>query len=617
MSSFEDSFMCFTKVISGSSDCTIKSRAEEVTSTQTSILIRAARLGHKDCVVYFVEQCHADIEQVGSVPYGAMYESGATALWASVVGGHIDIADYLISKGAEVNTTTNSKCTPLLAATSQRRLDLVKLLVQKGADVEISDYHGLTCLIAASSSGNEDLVKYLVDVGANVNRRRIDGKGALHVAVRYGKSKVAKMLVDRGASMDADLSGETPLLAASILGHVQIVEHIIAKDFISTLNKIIAIEALGTALLDKMQDAASAVKCWKKAMHERNIIGISINPDVDNPLHSEHFRELTTPEQLEEIQDDRAALKVHSMLLKARILGPAHRVTMEAVNNKGAELAANGEMQLCIALWMQVLEAHQMTLEALEPRRLIFLTSLTDLFSYMAFVQPLEYDIMMYFEDILHLFEKCTQEIEIGTPALERAKVSGQIVDFCYIDHIFPLVMKLLFLLTTLEPSLSPAKMHSVKLSVFKLVKLNANDSMGGTLLHYACSDVIISNLDSNLSSKFPNLKILNLLLETGADPCASDRSGYTPLHILGHLRNIPGDMLEALLAAGAHLDATNALGESFESLRASRGEKLHQIVNPVRYTSLQCLAASTIRRHGIPYKGLLHDQLARFADMH
>ncbi|XP_068239916.1 protein fem-1 homolog A-like [Palaemon carinicauda] len=478
----------------------------------------------------------------------------------------------------------------------------------------------MTSLLVACFKGHSELVHYLLGVGANLKRKTLSGKSALHLGVYSGCLDVVKVLIDHKSEMIVDTCGETPLLAASRRGHDHIVEYLIARgDLISKEEGINALELLGTTFAEKRQDVARALKYWKLALHERYVHSIPVKQDESQMTFNQHFKEVTTPEQLEEFLGNRVAIDTHSLLVKMRVLGLAHRATIHAIRNKGANFAANGQLKLCVVLWMYTLEAHRRMLGVLNPERFFFLKAITYLFLKKVIDQSLPSNILLNFEDFMNMFENCTKEIRISISEINRTPGFDKHLDFYQLDRIIPIVMHLMLLLTKLKPILSPVQLQRVNDAVHKLVELNPRDSEGESLLHLACSSYIFRPSEEPAIIGFPSLEVLNLLLETGANPCARDCSGNTPLHELAKHQNIPGDMVEALLAAGAHFDMTNEEGQSFGSLMASQGEgqKLHEIVNPVRHTSLQCLAAAAIRRNGIPYNGVLDNQLSQFVDFH
>lgn len=134
-------------------------------------------------------------------------------------------------------------------------------------------------------------------------------------------------------------------------------------------------------------------------------------------------------------------------------------------------------------------------------------------------------------------------------------------------------------------------------------------------------------------------------MLTVGADPNAKDEAGNTALHLAALARPCPASLAQTLVEHGAHLvsvfffikiqlfvltinclliikydfsvqqDARNYDGDTFETLL--QDQKLHELVNPVKYTRLTCLAARTIQKHGIQYKNEVPKALHEFIESH
>ena len=92
---------------------------------------------------------------------------GQTILFAAVSFGRLEIADYLISNGANVNERSNFHMTPLdVACARNAPLSIVRLLVEKGADINfVSEYLGKP-LDLALDTDNAALIDYLKSRGA-------------------------------------------------------------------------------------------------------------------------------------------------------------------------------------------------------------------------------------------------------------------------------------------------------------------------------------------------------------------------------------------------------------------------------------------------------------------
>lgn len=94
---------------------------------------------------------------------------------------------------------------------------------------------------------------------------------------------------------------------------------------------------------------------------------------------------------------------------------------------------------------------------------------------------------------------------------------------------------------------------------------------------------------------KFPSPDLTKALLRVGADVTARDNDGNTALHLTALLRPWRPVLSIDLLDAGAHLDAVNNDGKTFEMLLCDK--ELYDSIYPLRYTTLACLAARVVRK--------------------
>ncbi|XP_066963853.1 protein fem-1 homolog A-like isoform X2 [Macrobrachium rosenbergii] len=537
------------------------------------------------------------------------------------------------------SSATSGRDTLMARAAYLGHTSCLKVLVEKhkagieeeGTNIETTDSEGISSLMVASYHGHQEIVKYLIDIGADVNRRRTDEKSALHACAESGRLEVMKMLLDHNARMNVDAFGTTPLLVASYFGQANIVAYLISRtDLTPATDKLDALELLGVTLITKMQNVAGALNCWKLAMNERYTDGVPIYPKTGHRLSNcscDDFTEVTSLHQLEEIESDVDALEVQSLLAKERILGPSHFSTKRDFQSRGLSYVFRGNVKKCLRLWMHALHNDQDHYEPSNKGRLFHIKSFAGLFINLTTSQHPRYadsKPATYFEDFLRAFEMCIESIKVILSELNKAdsscggsKPRGGAKRAIQAYRVTCIAMHFLFAVAKPLPDISPSQWHTVKKAVYKFVKAEPISDSGATLLHIACS--IGAQMYGDLVPRriFPSLEVVNLLLETGADPCATDFEGSTPLHALAEDLECPAGIANALLSAGAHLDAADDMGNTFESLRASRGQPLSHLVNAVRHTSLQCLAAASIRRHGIPYKNILHPRLEKFVDIH
>ena len=112
--------------------------------------------------------------------------SSTDAISGAVRHAYLDVADTLVKLGAPVDRT-DARITPLVKAVLGDQVEMAKFLIAKGADVNHVDGNGMTPLLYAASIdfGTARMIDMLLASGARSDMKTKEGKTALDLARQY------------------------------------------------------------------------------------------------------------------------------------------------------------------------------------------------------------------------------------------------------------------------------------------------------------------------------------------------------------------------------------------------------------------------------------------------
>lgn len=152
------------------------------------------------------------------------------ALTNASMKGHLKIVKLLLNNGANINSRGNSGSTSLHLAARNQHADVVKLLVEYGCNVDPQNDYSMTPLFFASWGGNPDIIKTLVDNGANVNFSDPDNNTILHNMAGEGHIEGMVTILNADANANnVDDDGYLPLHTAVLNGKPKAVKVLINK----------------------------------------------------------------------------------------------------------------------------------------------------------------------------------------------------------------------------------------------------------------------------------------------------------------------------------------------------------------------------------------------------
>jgi ankyrin repeat protein len=112
--------------------------------------------------------------------------SSTDAISGAVRHGYLDVAETLVTLGAPVDRT-DARITPLVKAVLGDQVEMAKFLIAKGAGVNHVDGNGMTPLLYAASIdfGSPAMIDMLLKAGARTDMKTKEGKTALDLARQY------------------------------------------------------------------------------------------------------------------------------------------------------------------------------------------------------------------------------------------------------------------------------------------------------------------------------------------------------------------------------------------------------------------------------------------------
>lgn len=136
-----------------------------------------------------------------------------------------DIAEFLISSGADVNAVDDEGETPLMYAASQcSTTEIAEVLLGRGAYLNRPG-HSSSPLRTAIWHERVEFSKFLLEKGADVNEKDDKGWTALHSAAYKGSTKGVSLLLGYGATVNAETEKNlTPLDIAVSKNHTAAAE---------------------------------------------------------------------------------------------------------------------------------------------------------------------------------------------------------------------------------------------------------------------------------------------------------------------------------------------------------------------------------------------------------
>lgn len=196
-------------------------------------------------------------------------EQGCTPLQIAVSKGSIEMVEFLLFQGSNVNAKSYIRSsanplanTPLHTAVIKNLEGIATILLSKGADANIKNDEMIPLLHIAVTKGNKNIVEQLITYGADIDACDTNGHTALHKAAVNGQIEIAELLINKGADMHARTldSGAIPLHFAVGKGYEHLVKLFIHKGCDLSCQTDEGLTAIGIATQTGRSDILSLLR---------------------------------------------------------------------------------------------------------------------------------------------------------------------------------------------------------------------------------------------------------------------------------------------------------------------------------------------------------------------
>ena len=215
-------------------------------------------------------------------------------LFTAANGNQPKLIEYMLSKGANINSSDNDGCTPLSAAAQAGYLNAVRILIDNEADANLADRYGKTPLdyaiefqhpetadLLRSRGGGAKGKGTIFDAAKSCDTARVkaflkenpklldsqdnwgaDGRTSLYYAIEHGCTNVAEFLLQAGANVNlaTTIEGHAPLHSAVFKGDKGLVNLLLAHGANVNVKDSLGNTPLATAVHKHQDEIANLLR---------------------------------------------------------------------------------------------------------------------------------------------------------------------------------------------------------------------------------------------------------------------------------------------------------------------------------------------------------------------
>ncbi len=183
-------------------------------------------------------------------------DNHVSALMYAAQNGHFLVVKTLVANGANVNYVPNYDNSALSSAVINNQLEIAEYLIRKGANVNIENYRKITPLMLAAAYGNTTITKLLLNAKADKSLKDVYGNDALIMSVLYEHPEVTAILLKAGANPNTfDNEKFSPLIISAQNGQTYFFEMLKYYKADFNLKNLDYYSALDMAVINKQPES--------------------------------------------------------------------------------------------------------------------------------------------------------------------------------------------------------------------------------------------------------------------------------------------------------------------------------------------------------------------------
>ncbi|MBU0485876.1 MAG: ankyrin repeat domain-containing protein [Proteobacteria bacterium] len=228
----------FSKAFVGSTSLSERAKEANYLSIGKLLLARGANVNHqgnnKLAAIHYLIKAPEPIEFIElfcehDANLDLQGGRGITILRQFLDLNRLDIADFLLAKGADINSDSIDLVRYLRESdrsnNPKNNDSVVNFLLANNFDLNKQKKANTLPLIYAAETGNIEYFEKFISLGADVNLKDLAGKTPLFSAVQGGNLEIVKILMASGAEVNSkNKEGLTSFMLASISGQQEIAE---------------------------------------------------------------------------------------------------------------------------------------------------------------------------------------------------------------------------------------------------------------------------------------------------------------------------------------------------------------------------------------------------------